>query len=55
MDLSYPEHLDFSSIGAFNGDIYNNIKSYIWKNSNNFGENPFWEEIRKFRKENSQR
>lgn len=44
-----------SSLGAFDGDIYNNIKSHIWRRSENFGAYADWDIIRKFREENSRK
>lgn len=54
-DLSLPPFLDISSIGGYHGDVYNDIKSHIWKYSHNFGKSPQWETIRKFRKENAKK
>lgn len=52
-DLYMPEHIRISSIGAFDGDIYKNIQSYIFGTGKNFGKSPQREHVRKLRIENS--
>lgn len=54
-DIPNPEFLDISSIGGFNGDVYNDIKAHIWKYSHNFGKSPQWDTISKLRKENAKK
>ena len=45
--------VDKSSIGERDGDIYNNITKNIFSRSYNFGKNPSWNMVRKFREENA--
>jgi acyl-CoA oxidase len=54
-DLLNSPIADQSSIGAYDGDIYNNITKHIFARSNNFGSNPSWDLIRQFRIENSKK
>ena len=46
---------DRSSIGAPDGDIYGNITNSIFSRSYNFGANPSWGMIKKFREENAKK
>ena len=50
-DIALPKHIPLSSIGAFDGDIYNNIKSSIFSRKSNFGKSPHWSLIEKLKKE----
>ena len=51
-NASYPDNIHFSSLADPKGDIYNQIKQWIWAREENFGKNPHWETIRQFRKAN---
>ena len=52
-DLVYPPFFNISSIGSYDGDIYKNLKSHLFKRNQNFGKSPQWDDIRKMREENS--
>ena len=50
-DIALPKHIPMSSIGAYDGDIYNNIKTAIFSRKSNFGKSPNWDLIQKLKKE----
>jgi alkylation response protein AidB-like acyl-CoA dehydrogenase len=54
-DLLNSPIADLSSIGAVDGDVYNNIKGQIFRRSDNFGGHPNWDLVRKFREENAKK
>lgn len=52
-DLLHSPLVDLSSIGAKDGDVYNNLKGHIYRRADNFGGHPNWDSVRKLRRENS--
>ena len=53
VDMLEAPIIDESSIGAPDGDIYNNLKNHIWRRPENFGGHPNWDVVRKLREENA--
>ena len=54
-DLWQSPLLDQSSIGAKDGDIYNNLKKHIYSRDYNFGGGDHWEVIRAFKIQNAKK
>ena len=50
-DLGMPEHIPLSSIAPFDGDVYNSIKSHIFRRSSNFGKAKHWDLIKNLKNE----
>ena len=53
-DIAHPRHLSESSIGGFEGDVYNDIKAQIHRRKSNFGKSPSWDLIKKLKQDSKQ-
>ena len=50
-DFIFPENNAKSTIGDFQGDVYNRIKAEIYARPENFGKSPSWDLIQRLKKE----
>ena len=50
-DFIFPDGILPSSLGSMDGDVYNNIKQYLYSNPSHFGKSPSWDLIKKLKQE----
>ena len=50
-DVFLPAELKFSSLGNFDGDVYNHIKNQIFKRRSNFGKSNTWQLLKDMKKQ----